>query len=167
MGDNGRWKWKWGEEKAMGGSHKQSDIPVILLCHCPCCRSHSHHHHHHHYYVFIVIIIMMIIINHNQFNNHHHSLSVFKSRSQRVGENIVSASISCSEKKIEEISEIFFFSYVSTEKENRWNCEEKRRNLDLLCNEFEKKVDNILKIVSCHELFFRSRHDIFFAMHLK
>ena len=106
----------------MGGSHKQSDIPVILLCHCPCCRSHSHHHHHHHYYVFIVIIIMMIIINHNQFENHHHPVSVFKSRSQRVGENIVSASISCSEKKIEEISEIFFFSYLSNSRLKTYLC---------------------------------------------
>ena len=29
-------------------AHKQSDIPVILSRHCPCCHSHSHQAHHHH-----------------------------------------------------------------------------------------------------------------------
>ena len=78
----------------MGGTHKQSDIPVILSCHCPCCHSHWHRLQHHHR-------------GHHCNHYHHRHPCVFHSNAKGAGENIVTASISCNELE---------------EEKNRWNC---------------------------------------------
>ena len=86
-----------------GGGHKQSDIPVILPCHSPCSHSHSLHHHHHHTSHHHHPCHLHFHRNHH----HRHRPSVFHSNAKGVGENIVTASISCNEleKKIDEIFE--------------------------------------------------------------